>query len=159
MASKKKKKNPSNIAAQNRKARHDFAIEENFEAGIQLFGTEVKSLRAGRATITEAYANEQHGELFLLNAYIPEYDAASHFSHEPKRARKLLLHRREIAKLVNAVNRKGMSLVPLSIYFNERGIAKVDLALARGKHKADKRADIKDRDWKRQQSRLLHARR
>ena len=158
MANKKKKKNPVNIAAQNRKARHDFAIEENFEAGIQLFGTEVKSLRAGRATITEAYAIEQDGELFLLNAYIPEYDAASHFSHEPKRPRKLLLHRREIAKLDNAVNRKGMSLVPLSIYFNDRGIAKVDLALARGKQKADKRADVKDRDWKRQQSRLLHAR-
>lgn len=156
MASKKKKKNPSNIAAQNRKARHDFSIQENFEAGVQLFGTEVKSLRAGRATITESYASEEHGELFLLNAYIPEYDAAGHFSHDPKRPRKLLLHRREISKLVNAVNRKGMSLVPLSIYFNERGIAKVDLALARGKQKADKRADIKERDWKRQQSRLLH---
>ncbi len=159
MASRKKKKKPSNIAAQNRKARHDFAIEENFEAGIQLSGTEVKSLRAGRATITEAFANEREGELFLLNAYVPEYDSAGHFSHDPKRPRKLLLHRREISKLVNAVNRKGMSLVPLSIYFNDRGIAKVDLALARGKQKADKRADIKDRDWRRQQSRLLHSRR
>ena len=156
MASKKKKTAPANIAAQNRRARHDFAIEENFEAGIMLSGSEVKSLRAGRATITEAYASEENGELFLLNAYIPEYDAASHFSHEPKRPRKLLLHRREISKLDIAVNRKGMSLVPLSIYFNDRGIAKVDLALARGKQKADKRADVKDRDWKRQQSRLLH---
>jgi len=156
MATKKKKKDSANIAAQNRRARHDFSIEENFEAGIMLSGSEVKSLRAGRATITEAYAQEENGELYLLNAYIPEYDAASHFSHEPKRPRKLLLHRREIAKLDIAVNRKGMSLVPLSIYFNERGLAKVDLALARGKQKADKRADLKDRDWKRQQSRLLH---
>jgi len=156
MASKKKKKAPTNIAAQNRKARYDFSIEENFEAGIMLFGTEVKSLRAGRATITESYASLEDGELFLLNAYIPEYDAASHFSHEPKRPRKLLMHGREIHKLDIAVNRKGMSLVPLSIYFNDRGIAKVDLALARGKQKADKRADVKDRDWKRQQSRLLH---
>ncbi len=159
MASKKKKKPPTNIAAQNRKARHDFSIEENFEAGIMLFGTEVKSLREGRATITEAFASEKNGELFLLNAYIPEYNAASHFTHDPKRPRKLLLHRREIAKLDVAVNRKGMSLVPLSIYFNDRGIAKVDLALARGKQKADKRADVKDRDWKRQQSRLLHEKR
>ena len=156
MAAKKKKKAPSNIAAQNRKARHDYSIEEHFEAGIQLYGTEVKSLRQGRATITEAFASEKDGELFLLNAYIPEYNAASHFSHEPKRPRKLLMHRREIAKLDIAVNRKGMSLVPLSIYFNDRGIAKVDLALAKGKDKADKRAAVKDRDWKRQQSRLMH---
>ncbi len=156
MATKKKKKAPSNIAAQNRKARFDFSIEESIEAGIQLYGTEVKSLRAGRATITEAFASEKNDELFLLNAYIPEYDASGHFNHDPKRPRKLLLHRREIAKLDIAVNRKGMSLVPLSIYFNDRGIAKVDLALARGKQKADKRADVKDRDWKRQQSRLLH---
>ena len=159
MAGKKKKKAPSNIAAQNRKARYDYSIEENFEAGIQLYGTEVKSLRAGRATITESYATEENGELFLINAYIPEYDAASHFSHEPRRPRKLLMHRREISKLDIAVNRKGMSLVPLSIYFNDRGMAKVDLALARGKQKADKRADVKDRDWKRQQSRLLHEKR
>ena len=159
MAGKKKKKAPSNIAAQNRKARYDYSIEENFEAGIQLYGTEVKSLRAGRATITESYATEENGELFLINAYIPEYDAASHFSHEPRRPRKLLMHRREISKLDIAVNRKGMSLVPLSIYFNDRGIAKVDLALARGKQKVDKRADVKDRDWKRQQSRLLHEKR
>ncbi len=156
MAHKKKKKAPSNIAAQNRRARHDFAILENFEAGIQLFGSEVKSLRAGRATITESYAIEENGEMFLRNAYIPEYEGASHFSHEPKRPRKLLLHRREISRLDIAVNRKGMSLVPLSIYFNDRGIAKVDLALAKGKDKADKRAHVKDRDWKRQQSRLLH---
>ncbi|MDH5748658.1 MAG: SsrA-binding protein SmpB [Rhodospirillales bacterium] len=157
MARKNKKKSLShgNIAAQNRKARHDYSIEEEFEAGIILTGTEVKSLRAGRATITEAYAGGKDGELYLFNAYIPEYDAASHFSHEPRRPRKLLMHSREISRLQGAVQREGMTLVPLSIYFNKRGIAKVGLALARGKQKSDKRAYIKDRDWQRQKSRLM----
>ncbi len=151
----KKKKVAANFAAQNRKARHDYFIEENFEAGIMLAGSEVKSLRAGRATITDAFAGDQDGELYLFNAYIPEYDSARHFTHEPKRPRKLLMHHREIGKLLNAVNRKGMTIVALSIYFNERGIAKVDLGLARGKQHQDKRADIKERDWKRDKARLL----
>lgn len=157
MASKKKKKGHENIAAQNRKARHDYFIEENFEAGIQLAGSEVKSLRAGRATITEAYASDEDGELFLINAYIPEYESANYFNHDPKRKRKLLLHKREIEKLRNAVNRKGMTLVALSIFFNERGLAKVDLGLAKGKQHHDKRQDVKERDWKRDKARLMRA--
>jgi SsrA-binding protein len=153
-----KKKNSSvNISAQNRKARHDFFIEENFEAGIMLSGSEVKSLRAGRATITEAYASAENGELFLVNAYIPEYESAHTINHEPKRPRKLLMHRREIDKLQNAVNRKGMTLVALSIYFNDGGLAKVDLGLAKGKQNHDKRQDIKERDWKRNKARLMSA--
>ncbi len=153
----RKKKGPDNIAAQNRKARHDYFIEENFEAGIQLTGTEVKSLRAGRATITEAYASDEDGALYLINAYIPEYESARHFNHDPKRKRKLLLHKREIEKLRNAVNRKGMTLVALSIYFNDRGLAKVDLGLAKGKQHHDKRQDVKERDWKRDKARLMRA--
>ena len=140
---------------QNRRAWHNYAIEEKLEAGIALTGTEVKSLRAGHAAITEAFAREMQGELFLLNAHIPEYLAASRFNHEPRRPRKLLLHRRQINKLIGAVQRDGMTLVPLSIYFTPTGIAKVELALARGKHKYDKRSASKDSDWKRQKARLL----
>ena len=158
MGKKKKKADTGNIAAQNRKARHDYFIEETFEAGIQLAGTEVKSLRQGKGSITESYASEKDGELWLVNAHIPEYDAAAHFSHEPRRPRKLLLHRREIAKLIAATQRQGMTLVPLKIYFNARGIAKVELALARGKHTVDKRHAIKDRDWKRDKARIMRAR-
>ena len=143
------------VVARNRKARHTFAIEQTFEAGIVLLGTEVKSLREGRATITEAYAGDSGGELFLFNAYIPESRAASHFSHNPRRQRKLLMHRREVAKLLGAVNREGMTLVPLAVYFNPRGVAKVQLALAHGKRKSDKRAAIKDRDWQRRKARLM----
>jgi len=144
------------IAAQNRKARFDYQIDEVFEAGIVLVGTEVKALRAGRATITDAFAGGQEGELYLLNANIPEYGPANIvFQHEPKRPRKLLLKRREVNKLLGAVERAGMTLVPLAIRFNERGIAKVDLALARGKHTYDKRATVRDRDWQRQKSRLM----
>lgn len=154
----KKKKTAGNIAAQNRKARHNYFIEQNFEAGIMLHGSEVKSLRAGKASIVEAYAQFEEGELFLIGAHIPEYEAASHFGHEPRRKRKLLMHRRELARLEMAVNRDGMTLVPLSIYFNDQGRAKVDLGLAKGKHKADKRATIKDRDWKRDKARLMRER-
>jgi len=143
------------IAAQNRKARHNYHVEETFEAGIVLTGTEVKSLREGRASITEAYAGEMERELFLFNAHIPEYSAASRFNHEPRRPRKLLMHKREISKLLAAVQRKGMTLVPLSIYFNPRGVAKVELALGRGKHAYDKRAAAKERDWKRDKARLI----
>jgi SsrA-binding protein len=147
---------PRRYAAQNRRARHDYLIESTLETGIQLTGTEVKSLREGRASIAEAYAGEKDGELYLLNAHIPEY-SASRFNHEPRRPRKLLVHKREMRKLLGAVTREGKTLVPLAIYFNKRGRAKLDLALARGKHKADKRAAIKERDWKREQARLLRA--
>jgi len=153
MARKSGPKGP--IAAQNRKARHDYFIEETFEAGIMLTGTEVKSLRGGRASIGEAYAAPDGDDLFLVNAHIPEYASASRFNHEPKRRRKLLLHRREIGKLMGAVQREGMTLVPLALYFNDRGMVKVELALARGKHTHDKRASIKDRDWKRDKARLM----
>ena len=155
MARKKSDPSKGRVAAQNRRARRDYFVEETSEAGIALTGTEVKSLRQGRATITEAYAGPRHGEIFLFNAHIPEYLAASRFNHDPKRPRKLLLHRREIRRLIGAVERDGMTLVPLSIYFNERGRAKVELARARGKHKYDKRAAVKDRDWKMQKARLM----
>ncbi len=145
------------LVAQNRKARHDYAIEETLEAGIVLTGTEVKSLRAGRASINECYAADADGELYLINSHIPEYPPAGRFNHEPRRPRKLLLHRRQIAKLVGAITREGYTLVPLSIYFDERGRAKVELGLGRGKKKHDKRAAIKERDWQRQKRRLLRA--
>lgn len=160
MAGKNKKKKAlshGNIAAQNRKARHNYAIEDTYEAGIVLEGSEVKALRAGQANIAESYATEQDGEIYLVNAYIPEYAASSHFSHKPRRQRKLLLHSKEIVKLIGAIQRSGMTLVPLKIYFNEQGRAKVELGLGKGKLKQDKRADTKDRDWKRQQARLMRA--
>ena len=155
MAAKKKKRSSGNTVAQNRKARRNYTIVETFEAGIILLGTEVKSLRAGRASIGEAYASEQDGGLYLVNAFIPEYQSAGIAIHAPRGPRKLLLHKREIAKLLAAINRKGMTLVPLSIYFNDRGIAKVELALAQGKRSRDKRQDDKKRDWQRQKARLL----
>jgi SsrA-binding protein len=157
MAGKNRKKGLStgNVVAQNRRARHDYLIEETFEAGIALVGTEVKSLRQGHASINEAYAGNKEGELVLFNTHIPEYGAAKHFSHEPRRPRKLLMHRREIRKLIGAVRRGGMTLVPLSIYFNKRGVAKVALALGRGKRSVDKRETVKERDWKRQKARLI----
>ena len=151
----KKKRIPGRLAAQNRKARRDYSIQETFEAGIVLLGSEVKSLRLGRASIGEAYAAEKDGELYLNNAYIPEYAASGGSRHEPRGARKLLMHRREINKLMGAINRKGMTVVPLSLYFNKRGIAKVELALAVGKRKIDKRQAVKKRDWERQKARLL----
>jgi SsrA-binding protein len=146
------------LAAQNRRARHDYFIEDTVEAGVMLLGTEVKSLRAGRASIAESFAAEQGGGLYLINAYIPEYEAANRFNHAPKRARKLLLHRRELDRLLGAVQREGMTLVPLSIYFNARGIAKVQLGLAKGKRKGDKRDAEKERDWNRDRARLLRDR-
>lgn len=149
------KKGHSGSVAQNRKARHNYEILEKLEAGIVLTGTEVKSLREGRATIGEAYAGEKDGELYLLNAFIPEYLSANRFNHEPKRARKLLVKRREMGKLIGAVTREGMTIVPLAIYFNKRGIAKVELALAKGRQTHDKRNAIKTRDWQRQKARLM----
>lgn len=154
----KKKRPLGRFAALNRKARHNFLIEETVEAGLVLVGSEIKSLRAGSANITDAYAAARKGELFLMNAYIPEYTFANRLNHEPRRPRKLLLHRREISRLSGAIERKGMTLVPLSIYFNERGMAKIELGLARGKKAYDKRASEKDRDWQRDKARILRAR-
>lgn len=145
--------------AQNRRARFDYFIEETIEAGIVLAGTEVKSLRTGKASINESYAGEIAGELFLINAHIPEYDqAAKRLQHEIKRPRKLLVKRRELARLLGSIKRDGVTLIPMSVYFNDRGRAKVQIGLAKGKKQQDKRASIKDRDWKRDQSRLLRNR-
>lgn len=144
--------------AENRRARFDYHIEDKFEAGIALQGTEVKALRAGQATIAESYAEVKDGEVWLINANLPEYSHGNRQNHEPKRPRKLLLNAREINKLFGAVERKGMTLVPLSIYFNRTGRAKVELALAKGKQAHDKRASIKERDWKRDKARVLRER-
>jgi SsrA-binding protein len=141
--------------AQNRRARHDYLIEDTIEAGVVLRGTEVKVLRQGQASITEAYADQSGGELFLMNANIPEYVASAHFNHQPRRPRKLLLHRKQMNRLLGAIQRDGVTVVPLSIYFNERGRAKVELGLARGKRKADKRQAEKQRDWRRSKARIL----
>jgi len=146
------------LVAKNRKARHNYLIEESLEAGLMLVGTEVKSLRQGRASIVEAYAADQQGELYLFNSHIPIYDAAGRFNHQPKRLRKLLLHSRALARLTGLFRREGYTLVPLSLYFNERGIAKVELGLGRGKRKADKRETEKRRDWQRQKARLMRER-
>lgn len=143
------------MVADNRKARHNYFIDETFEAGIALLGSEVKSLRDGRANIAESYAAEQGGEIWLINAYIPEYAGANRFNHEPRRPRKLLLHRREIGKLIGSLKRGGVTLVPLSLYFNPRGRAKLDLALARGKKLHDKRAATREKDWQREKGRLM----
>ena len=145
------------IAAQNRKARHNYFIEETLEAGIMLLGTEVKSLRAGQGNLNDAYAAEQNGELFLLNAHIPEYKFGNRNNHAPRRPRKLLLRARELGKVFGAISREGMTAVPLSIYFNDRGMAKVELGLAKGKKQHDKRASIKERDWNREKARTLRA--
>jgi SsrA-binding protein len=145
------------VVAQNRRARFNYHLEENFEAGIALTGSEVKSLRAGKATIAESYADARGGEIWLVNATIPEYVQAGRFNHPPKRLRRLLLHRRQINKLIGAVEREGMTLVPLRLYFNERGRAKVELALARGKKLHDKRETEKKRSWERERGRLLRA--
>ncbi len=146
------------IAAQNRKARFDYTIKETVEAGLMLKGPEVKSLRLGRATLTEAWAGERDGELFLFNCYIPEYQGGVLSRFEPRGARKLLLKGKEINKLLGAVARQGVSLVPLQIHFNDRGIAKVLLGLGEGRKKSDKRVAIAARDWQRDKARLLRAR-
>lgn len=148
-----------NVVAQNRKARHNYFIEETFEAGMALTGTEVKSLRGGRSTIAESYVTEQGGEAWLVNANIPEYAAGNRNNHEPRRPRKLLLHRAQINKLIGAIQREGRTVVPLQVYFNPQGRAKIEIALASGKQAHDKRQTIKDRDWQRQRSRLLSHRR
>jgi len=151
----KKDKAPNRNAAVNRRARFNYEIGQIFEAGIALAGTEVKSLREGRSSIADAYAGERNGELWLYNAYIPEYLQANRFNHETRRPRKLLLHKREIGRLMGAVDREGMTVVPLRIYFNDRGRAKVELAVARGKKLHDKRETSKKRDWGREKARLM----
>jgi len=143
--------------AQNRRARHDYAIESTIEAGIQLVGSEVKVLRQGLASINEAYAVDRGGELFLLNAYFPIYPAAR-FNHEPRRPRKLLLRRREIDRLLGAQKREGVTLIPLAVYFNERGRAKLELGLAKHRRKEDRREVEKARDWQRDRGRLMRER-
>ena len=160
MAEKKKKSLISHgVAAQNRKARHDYTINETIEAGLSLVGPEVKSLRAGRATLSEAWAGEREGEMWLFNAYIPEWQAGSFVARfEPRRPRKLLLHRKQAEALAGAVTREGQTLVPLDIHFNDRGVAKLTLGLAEGKTKADKRQAIAERDWKRDKARVMRDR-
>lgn len=143
------------VVAENRRARYDYFIEDKFEAGIALTGTEVKSIRQGEGSIAESYATFEGEEIWLINSHIPEYSHGNRMNHEPRRKRKLLLNKREIAKLHGAVTRQGLTLVPLSLYFNGRGRAKVELALARGKKAHDKRETVKERDWKREQQRLL----
>src|SRR5262249_25945542 len=146
------------LIADNRRARFDYMIGETLEAGLQLLGTEGKSLRQGRANIAENYASAEKGELWLINATIPIYPPAGQFNHEPTRPRKLLVKARELKKLASAVNREGRTLVPMKLYFNARGIAKLELAIAKGKKAHDKREAAKDRDWKRQQARLMKER-
>lgn len=147
------------LAAQNRRARFDYFIEDTVEAGIMLTGTEVKSLRGGKASILESYAGEIGGELFLINSYISEYgQAGAWLQHDPKRPRKLLVRKRELVKMLNAIARQGMTLVPMSIYFNDRGKAKVEIGVAKGKNKGDKRETEKERDWQRDKARLMRAR-
>ena len=158
MAAEKEKPNYK-IVADNRRARHDYEIGEVFEAGLMLPGPEVKSLRTGKATVAESYAAvDRNGELFLYNANIPEYLQANRNNHEPRRPRKLLLHAKEIVKLAKGVEREGMTIVPLRVYFNAKGRAKVALALARGKQLHDKREAEKERDWNRDKSRLMRQR-
>ena len=146
------------LAAQNRKARYDYTIKETVEAGIVLKGPEVKSLRLGRATLTEAYAGERDGEVWLFNCYIPEYQAGVLSRFEPRAPRKLLLHHKQIDQMLGAVARGGQTLVPLDIHFNERGVAKVTLAVGEGRKKSDKRHAVAERDWQRDKARLLRAR-
>jgi len=154
-AKKARKEEGRQVIADNRKARYNFEIAESFEAGLKLVGTEVKSLREGKASLNEAYAALEGGELYLINSYIPVYDAASRFNHSPRRRRKLLMHGRQIARLSGAVQRDGMTLVPLKLYFNERGIAKLELALARGRKNYDKRRRERDRSWERDKARVM----
>ncbi|MFZ5732297.1 MAG: SsrA-binding protein SmpB [Pseudomonadota bacterium] len=143
------------VVAENRKARFNYAIEDTLEAGLVLTGTEVKSIRTGKATIAESYADSRGGEIWLVNANIPEYLQANRFNHEPRRDRKLLLHKRQVNKLIGAVEREGMTLIPLKLYFNEQGRAKLELALAKGKKLHDKRESEKKRDWSREKGRLM----
>ncbi len=145
------------VVADNRKARYAYAIDDTLEAGIMLTGSEVKSLRTGKATIAESYARAMDGEIYLVNSYIPEYLMANRFNHEPRRPRKLLVHKREAKKLAAAVQREGMTLIPLRLYFNPKGVAKLELGIAKGKKLHDKRETEKKRDWARDKARLMRA--
>ena len=153
------KADPNNkTVAENRKARYNYAVEDTLECGMMLEGSEVKSMRAGGVNIAESYAAIEDGELWLINSHIPKYDQAKTFQHEERRRRKLLVSKKELSKLWAEVGRQGMTLVPLKIYFNDKGRAKLLLGIAKGKQKQDKRASEKKQDWKRQQSRLLRDR-
>ena len=143
------------VVSDNRRARYNYEIGDVYEAGLVLTGTEVKSLRSGKATIAESYASAEKGEIFLINATIPEYGHGNRFNHEPKRPRKILMKAREIARLTQGIEREGMTLVPLKVYFNEKGRAKLTLAIGRGKKLHDKRATEKERDWNREKSRVM----
>ncbi|CAN7472281.1 SsrA-binding protein SmpB [Pararhizobium sp. LjRoot235] len=155
MAPKGSQRVVKRIVAENRKARFNYEIIDTYEAGLVLTGTEVKSLREGKANIAESYATDEGGEMWLINSYLPEYLQANRFNHEPRRRRKLLLSKREAHRLQSAINREGMTLIPLKIYFNDQGRAKLELALGKGKKLHDKRETEKERDWNRQKSRLL----
>jgi SsrA-binding protein len=158
MAKPKNKQKPGDngkLIADNRKARHNYEFFETFEAGLQLSGTEVKSLRNGKANIAESYATEEKGEIWLINSHVPEYLQANHFNHNPRRRRKLLLHKKEVNKLIGAVQRDGMSIVPSRLYFNERGKVKIQIVLAKGRQAHDKRQVSKKRDWQREKARLM----
>jgi len=155
---KKAKEPPRKVIADNRKARYHYLIEDTIEAGLMLTGTEVKALREGKANIAESYASDEDGEIWLINSNIPEYLKANRFNHEPRRRRKLLLNRREIEKLRNGISRQGMTIVPLKLYFNDRGIAKLQIALAKGKKVHDKRETEKNRDWQRDKARIMRER-
>jgi SsrA-binding protein len=143
------------LIAENRRARYDYFLEDTMEAGLVLLGTEVKSLRNGRANIAESYASAENGEIILINANFPEYSKANRFNHEPKRPRKLLLHRKQIDKLTGAVHRDGRTIVPLRLYFDDKGRVKIEIALAKGKKAHDKREATAERDWKREQGRIM----
>ena len=156
MAAKEEK--PQKLVAENRRARHDYFIEDDLEAGIMLEGSEVKSLRTGKANIAESYASVEGGELWLINGYIPAYNQAKTFGHDERRRRKLLVSRRELARLWQNTAREGMTIVPLKLYFNERGRAKLLLGIAKGKKQADKRATEAKRDWQRQKARVMRER-
>lgn len=152
---KKTKDDSNGLVAENRQARRNYEIQDTIEAGLALLGTEVKSMRQGRANIAESYAREEDGEIVIVNANIPIYEPASRFNHEPTRIRKLLLKKKEIARLLQGIQRDGMTLVPLRLYFNDRGIAKLQLGLAKGRKTHDKRDVEKKRDWDKQKARLM----
>ncbi|MCR9087904.1 MAG: SsrA-binding protein SmpB [Rhodobacteraceae bacterium] len=155
----KPKDNPNyKVVAENRRARYDYAIEEDLECGIMLTGSEVKSMRAGGVSIADSYANVEEGELWLINGYIPPYNQAKTWGHEERRKRKLLVNKRQLAKLWSARQREGMTLVPLVLYFNDKGRAKIKIGIAKGKKAQDKRATEAKRDWQRQKARLMRER-
>lgn len=159
MAPKKKSNDsPRRTVADNRKARYEYEFIEKFEAGLQLTGTEVKSLREGKAMIAESYASAEGDQIYLINSHIPEYLQGNRFNHEARRPRRLLMHRREINKLIGAIQREGMTLVPTKLYFNDRGRAKIEIALSKGKKIHDKRASEKARDWQRDKARIMRDR-